>query len=82
MSFHNIIVFNTGRNLEIARLQNSLQHLKDTQKQLEEFLAEASDKDLEDALRDNQDVMCVHSASQPWDVPANYFPVHPKKSEY
>ena len=44
---------------EIARLQNSLSHLKSTQEQLKEANAECPDPEFEQAIKENEDVMCV-----------------------
>ncbi|KAF8315646.1 hypothetical protein DL93DRAFT_2135698 [Clavulina sp. PMI_390] len=44
---------------EIARLQNSLQHLEETQTILKEHTATDPDPELIEALRDNNVVMCV-----------------------
>lgn len=46
---------------EIARLQNSLQHLGETQSVIEEHVASDPDPDLLEALSDNRVVMCAPS---------------------
>jgi len=48
---------------EIARLQNSLQHLTSTQSVLEEHLATDPDPDLIQALEENRVVMYVTNQS-------------------
>lgn len=50
---------------EIARLQNSLAHLKSTQEQLKEATEELSDPELEQAMKENDDVMYVLLSSEP-----------------
>lgn len=44
---------------EITRLQNSLAHLRSTQEQLREAHEESPDPDFEQAIQENEDVMCV-----------------------
>ena len=44
---------------EISRLQNSLQHLKETQDLLRSHLQSEADSDLQQALSENEEVMCV-----------------------
>lgn len=44
---------------EVSRLQNSLAHLKSTQEQLREANEEAPDPEFEQAIQENEDVMCV-----------------------
>lgn len=44
---------------EISRLQNSLQHLKETQDLLRSHLQSEADPDLQQALNENEEVMCV-----------------------
>ena len=46
---------------EIARLQNSLSHLKSTQEQLKEANDECPDPEFEQAIKENENVMCVLS---------------------
>ena len=45
--------------IEIARLQNSLSHLKRTQDGLEEAISESRDPEFVQALEENAGVMCV-----------------------
>ena len=45
--------------VEIARLQNSLVHLKSTQEQLKEAYEEYPDPEFEQAIKENEDVMYV-----------------------
>jgi hypothetical protein len=47
---------------EIARLQNSLVHLKSTQEQLKEANETDPDPEFEQAMKENEDVMQVLSA--------------------
>ncbi|KAM6495807.1 hypothetical protein JOM56_008513 [Amanita muscaria] len=42
---------------EIARLQNSISHLKDTQQSLQTYLSTADDAELATALKENEDVI-------------------------
>jgi hypothetical protein len=42
---------------EISRLQNSLVHLKETQKQLREYISDSPDPDISQAIEENVDVM-------------------------
>ncbi len=46
-------------------MQNSLAHLKSTQEQLKEATEELSDPELEQAMKENDDVMYVLLSSQP-----------------
>ncbi|KIL68057.1 hypothetical protein M378DRAFT_927770 [Amanita muscaria Koide BX008] len=42
---------------EIARLQNSISHLKDTQQSLQTYLSTEDDAELATALKENEDVI-------------------------
>ena len=42
---------------EISRLQNSLVHLKETQKQLREYILDSPDPDISQAIEENVEVM-------------------------
>lgn len=48
---------------EIARLQNSLKHLRQTQEELKEFVASEEDAEITQVIVENEVVMSVDSVS-------------------
>ena len=65
---------------EISRLQNSLVHLKETQKQLREYISHSPDTDISQAIEENVEVM-YELRSLNYVSFSHVCTVHPKRSE-